>query len=219
MAPSIWRRLLMQALDCAVLRALMKLGMAIAANRPMMATTIMISTNVKPDLRDVLFFITLPFVCCGVNRAPGGLFIIAFLFTDCPVPTAAKILSEWGYGINPLLTRFLRPFHYGQDGLSQTKNGCMVLGQGFGGIWLSSVRFVPKSSPKKRIQTAKYAEYAEKWNTSAYFAYSAVLSPFYFGDVFESSTFCANLSGVAVLRRGFGFPLPALRLRSRSPVV
>src|SRR6266566_7038126 len=43
----------------------------------------------------------------------------------------------------------------------------------------------PKSSPKKRIQTAKYAEYAEKWNTSAYFAYSAVLSPFYFGDVSE----------------------------------
>src|SRR6266704_5900373 len=33
----------------------------------------------------------------------------------------------------------------------------------------------PKSSPKKRIQTAKYAEYAEKWNSSAYFAYSAVL--------------------------------------------
>src|SRR6266567_1309056 len=75
----------------------------------------------------------------------------------------------------------------------------------------------PKSSPKKRIQTAEYAEYAEKCNTSAYFAYSAVLSPFYFGDVFESSTFCANLSGVAVLRRGFGFPLPALRLQSRSP--
>jgi hypothetical protein len=34
----------------------------------MMATTIMISTRVKPDLRDVLFFIlTLPFCSCGVN--------------------------------------------------------------------------------------------------------------------------------------------------------
>src|SRR6266704_7049246 len=66
----------------------------------------------------------------------------------------------------------------------------------------------PKSSPKKRIQTAKYAEYAEKWNTSAYFAYSAVLSPFYFGDVFAPkafvATFCAVLSGAAALRRGFG---------------
>ena len=64
----------------------------------------------------------------------------------------------------------------------------------------------PKSSPKKRIQTAEYAEYeyAEKWNTFAYFAYSAVLSPFYFGDVFESSGFCAALSGAAAVRRGFG---------------
>src|ERR1700683_5438886 len=54
MAASIWRRLLMQALACDVARARMKLGIAIAANRPMMATTIMISTNVKPALREVL---------------------------------------------------------------------------------------------------------------------------------------------------------------------
>jgi len=60
-----------------------------------------------------------------------------------------------------------------------------------------------KSSPKKRIQTAKYAEYAEKWNTSAYFVYSAVLSPFYFGDVFESSAFCAILSGPAAVPLGW----------------
>src|SRR5579862_9608213 len=64
----------MQALVCEVVRALMKLGMAIAANRPMMATTIMISTNVKPDLREVLMFI----LCfclsrCGVNESTGGL--------------------------------------------------------------------------------------------------------------------------------------------------
>ncbi len=63
---------------------------------------------------------------------------------------------------------------------------------------------MPKSSPKKRIQTAKYAEYAEKWNAFAYFVYSAVLTAFYFGDVFESPTFCAVLSGVAAVRRGFG---------------
>src|ERR1035437_1441090 len=55
MAPSIWRRLLMQAFCCEVARALMKLGMAIAANRPIMATTIIISTRVKPALREVLF--------------------------------------------------------------------------------------------------------------------------------------------------------------------
>src|SRR6266404_560105 len=56
-APSMCLRLLMQAFFCEVVRALMKLGIAIAANRPMMATTIMISTNVKPPLRDVLVFI------------------------------------------------------------------------------------------------------------------------------------------------------------------
>src|SRR2546425_10129753 len=56
-APSICRRLLMQAFFCAVVLALMKLGIAMAANRPIMATTIMISTNVKPPLRDVLVFI------------------------------------------------------------------------------------------------------------------------------------------------------------------
>src|SRR5260221_8529216 len=53
-AASIWRRLLIQAFCCDVARALMKLGIAIAASRPMMATTIMISTNVKPALRVVL---------------------------------------------------------------------------------------------------------------------------------------------------------------------
>src|SRR6266700_784104 len=55
------------------------------------------------------------------------------------------------------------------------------------------------------------AEYAEKWNTSAYFAYSAVLSPFYFGDVFESSAFCAVLSGPAAVRRGSKAPFPSFQ--------
>src|SRR5271154_4739357 len=49
-AASIWRRLLMQALACEVARAFTKLGIAMAARRPMMATTIMISTSVKPAL-------------------------------------------------------------------------------------------------------------------------------------------------------------------------
>src|SRR5579859_4010723 len=50
-AASIWRRLLIQAFACEVARALTKFGIAIAAKRPMMATTIMISTSVKPALR------------------------------------------------------------------------------------------------------------------------------------------------------------------------
>src|SRR5258708_2263375 len=70
-APSIWRRLLMHALACEVVRALMKLGIAIAASKPMMATTIMISTSLKPDLRIVLTFILvfLPFFLSRRERS------------------------------------------------------------------------------------------------------------------------------------------------------
>ena len=41
----------MQAFFCDVVRARTKLGMAIAASRPMIATTIMISTRVNPCVR------------------------------------------------------------------------------------------------------------------------------------------------------------------------
>src|SRR6266700_4400414 len=76
----------MQAFVCEVVRALMKLGMAIAAKRPMMATTIMISTNVKPLLRDVLIFIlTICLSFCGVNEATGGLIQLRCSFTHCPL--------------------------------------------------------------------------------------------------------------------------------------
>src|SRR5215208_832480 len=79
MAPSIWRRLLMQALVCEVVRALTKLGIAMAANKPMMATTIMISTRVKPDLREVFtFMLTYLSVLRGVNKAAGGLVLVRF---------------------------------------------------------------------------------------------------------------------------------------------
>ena len=47
----------MQAFCCDVVRAFTKLGIAMAAKRPIMATTIMISTKVKPALRDALIFI------------------------------------------------------------------------------------------------------------------------------------------------------------------
>ena len=82
----------MQAFCCEVARALMKLGMAIAANRPMMATTIIISTSVKPALREVLFVFILCFLAllCGVNVATGGLFIITTTFTDCPLQPQLK---------------------------------------------------------------------------------------------------------------------------------
>src|SRR5207247_9942277 len=49
----------MQAFFWLAVRALTKLGMAMAASRPIMATTIMISTSVKPALRRLLVFIIL----------------------------------------------------------------------------------------------------------------------------------------------------------------
>src|SRR6266508_1997961 len=68
LALSIWRRLLMQAFCCAVVRALTKLGIAIAANRPMMATTIMISTSVKPDLMFLLICMFCLSICSNAWR-------------------------------------------------------------------------------------------------------------------------------------------------------
>src|SRR5476651_1580843 len=88
-AASIWRRLLMQALACEVARAFTKLGIAIAANRPMMATTIMISTSVKPALRRFfivfIFFLSVYVRCEQHNRR---VMMITALFTSLPVVTA-----------------------------------------------------------------------------------------------------------------------------------
>src|SRR5215471_3279113 len=68
LAPSSWRRLLMHALVWEVARALTKFGIAMAANRPIIATTIMISTRVKPALRDVFIFITSFCLSCLFQR-------------------------------------------------------------------------------------------------------------------------------------------------------
>src|SRR5580693_8619983 len=78
LAPSIWRRLLMQALCWALRRARTKLGMAMVASRPMMATTIMISTSVKPAERGVLVVIVCIFLLSLPRRelAAGGFIII-----------------------------------------------------------------------------------------------------------------------------------------------
>ena len=46
----------MQALVCEVVRARTKFGIAMAARRPMMATTIMISTSVNPRCFSFLIF-------------------------------------------------------------------------------------------------------------------------------------------------------------------
>ena len=54
----------------------------------MIATTIMISTSVKPALRAELIFILtvyLSFFCCGVNEATGGFTINAAAVHKLPV--------------------------------------------------------------------------------------------------------------------------------------
>src|SRR5947199_3463498 len=79
LAPSIWRRLLMHALVWAVVRAFTKFGIAMAASNPMIATTIMISTSVKPAVLCVLICIANLSVYLferGVNNANGGLIMI-----------------------------------------------------------------------------------------------------------------------------------------------
>src|SRR5476649_2505728 len=81
-AASIWRRLLMQALACEVARAFTKFGIAIAANRPMMATTIMISTKVKPALRRFfVIFILRAFISMRCEQNDRLVIIITTLFT------------------------------------------------------------------------------------------------------------------------------------------
>src|SRR5580692_8831012 len=84
-AAVICRMLLMQAFCCEVARAFTKLGIAMAASKPMMATTIIISTSVKPALRDCFMFFILRFFFLFSelrwNLATGGLLMIAFSFT------------------------------------------------------------------------------------------------------------------------------------------
>src|SRR5437867_6028058 len=92
------RRLFTMELSCAVSRAFTKLGMAMAANNPMMATTIMISTSVKAALRDVLICITtLLFVrSCGVNNARGGLVLLRDFVHKLPLAIRSDLQSNLG---------------------------------------------------------------------------------------------------------------------------
>src|SRR6266849_624592 len=109
-APSIWRRLLMHAFFCEVVRALMKLGIAIAARRPMMATTIIISTNVKPDLREVLMFILCLSLYLRRERSDRRVSIITTSVHSLPVANRTSIgssldamLASVGYSHAPRL--------------------------------------------------------------------------------------------------------------------
>src|SRR5581483_11989565 len=74
LAPSSWRRLLMQAVCLALALARMKLGMAMVASSPMMATTIMISTRVKPELRRDLIFMFLSFFAMARTGLQAGYY-------------------------------------------------------------------------------------------------------------------------------------------------
>src|SRR5437763_14047710 len=92
LAPSMMRRLFRIELSCEVVRALTKLGIAIAANSPIMATTIMISTSVKPAFLFFLLCILRIFLFVGPNiefeRAArttqkAGFIFTTFLFANC----------------------------------------------------------------------------------------------------------------------------------------
>src|SRR5579862_6711534 len=81
-AAVIWRMLLIQAFCCEVARAFTKLGIAMAASKPMMATTIIISTSVKPALRDCFVcFILYYFLFSELrwNFTTGGLYDYMFV--------------------------------------------------------------------------------------------------------------------------------------------
>src|SRR5437867_34733 len=79
--------------DC--VRARTKLGMAMAANSPMMATTIMISTSVKPDLFDALIFIlTLCFSLRRRELSNRRVIISSGLVHELPVAPAVGWLAN-----------------------------------------------------------------------------------------------------------------------------
>src|SRR5205809_5117836 len=90
------RRLFRIELSWAFSRAFTKFGIAIAANNPMMATTIMISTSVKPAFLFVLICMTnLSVVSArGVNQAKGWLLLLLHMFTYCPLQPRCSTLAN-----------------------------------------------------------------------------------------------------------------------------
>src|SRR3989442_555985 len=90
------RRLFRIELSWAFSRAFTKFGIAIAASSPMMATTIMISTSVKPAFLFVLICMTnLSVVSArGVTQAKGWLLLLLDLFTNCPLQPRLSTLAN-----------------------------------------------------------------------------------------------------------------------------
>src|SRR6266851_664377 len=77
----------------------MKLGIAIAANRPIMATTIMISTSVKPLLREVLVCIFLVFLLSRREHSSKRIIIITISVHVLLVANRADECISLGPGI------------------------------------------------------------------------------------------------------------------------
>src|SRR5437016_11141636 len=93
------RRLFRIELSWALSRAFTKFGIAIAASNPMIATTIMISTSVKPAVLIVLICISNLSVYSDRMRREQGKrrvdydFII--LFTHCRLQPREQCVAEW----------------------------------------------------------------------------------------------------------------------------
>src|ERR1043165_7723949 len=90
----------MQVRVFALVPAFKKFGMAIAAKIPMIATTIMISTSVKPDSRDVFIFIicSICFVfietAVGFNTEAGvWLHVLSNFLANCQFSGYPQFLS------------------------------------------------------------------------------------------------------------------------------
>src|SRR5882762_2077924 len=88
----------MQAFFWLAVRAFTKFGIAIAASKPMMATTIMISTRMKPDLRVILTFMLLTFLSSGVNAGEGPLLLVLHNVHLLPFTDRGSLFSS-GYAI------------------------------------------------------------------------------------------------------------------------
>src|SRR5258708_33873677 len=84
----------MQAVVCEVVRARMKFGIAMAASRPMIATTIMISTSVKPALRDVFIFILTLLHYARRERSNWRVISYRTMFTKGLLPSAQLLCPK-----------------------------------------------------------------------------------------------------------------------------
>src|ERR1700677_4496672 len=99
--------LLMQAFCCEVARAFTKLGIAIAASKPIMATTIMISTRVKPAFGDCfIFFMFQLSICQRSEHRNRRVIIMTFAFTELPVTTAEIAGRQMGRSASSQLSNF-----------------------------------------------------------------------------------------------------------------